>query len=94
MGYHRRWFGGLLELGGGVVMLVPEMRARISFRGRNLGLCDFWSLKDLNGMGVRKEKEGEKEKVMKKELCGHQSNWLLQSDFHISNLSLVRSLIF
>ena len=75
-------------------MLAPEVKAQISFRRRNLGLCDFWSLKDLNGMGVRKEKEGEKEKVMKKELCGHQGNWLIQSDFHISNHSLVRSLIF
>ena len=94
MGYQRRWFGSLLKLGGGVVMLAPEVKAQISFRRRNLGLCDFWSLKDLHGMGVRKEKEGEKEKVMKKELCGHQGNWLIQSDFHISNHSLVRSLIF
>lgn len=43
-------------------MLVPEVRAQISFRGRNLGLYDFWSLMYLNGMGVRKEKEGEKAK--------------------------------
>lgn len=94
MGYQRRWFGSLLKLGGGVVMLAPEVRAQISFRRRNLGLCDFGSLKDLNGVGVRKEKEGKKEKVIKEELCGHQSNWLIQSDFYIANHSLVRALIF
>lgn len=62
MGYQRRWFGSLLKLGGGVVMLAPEVRAQISFRRRNLGLCDFWSLKDLNGVGVRKRKKGRRKK--------------------------------
>lgn len=93
-GVPKKMVGSLLKSGGGVVVLAPEVRAQMSFRRRNLGLCDFWSLKDRHGVGVRKEKEGEKEKVVKEELCGHQSNWLIQSDFYISHHSLVRSLIF
>ena len=59
-GYQRRWFG---DLGGDVVMLAPEPTwAQISFRGRNLWSWYFRSLKDLNGVGVRKEREREKVK--------------------------------
>lgn len=58
-GYQRRRFG---DLGGDVVMLAPGTWAQISFRGRNLWSWYFRSHKDLNGMGVRREREREKAK--------------------------------